>query len=185
MYKMQKIYSVAASLILVVATSNAHATLMNFEVTGYADFWVDEPNDFGLVFNDAITATGTFDDSVLSGGYGTIDFSLASNSLTITVGSATFYESDDDYGTPEMTFTADPLDFELTFYHLMSGGGFFDSYSGLFDAEDAPPGTGNQVNGTWDGESLTITAVPVPAALWLFGSGLIGIAGFARQRKTA
>lgn len=28
----------------------------------------------------------------------------------------------------------------------------------------------------------TITAVPVPAALWLFGSGLIALAGFARRK---
>ena len=30
--------------------------------------------------------------------------------------------------------------------------------------------------------SMTITAVPVPAAVWLFGSGLIGLAGFMRRK---
>ena len=29
----------------------------------------------------------------------------------------------------------------------------------------------------------TATVVPVPAAVWLFGSGLIGLAGFARRKK--
>ena len=29
---------------------------------------------------------------------------------------------------------------------------------------------------------LELTAVPVPAAVWLFGSGLIGLAGFARRK---
>jgi len=29
----------------------------------------------------------------------------------------------------------------------------------------------------------TISAVPVPAAAWLFGSGLIGLVGFARRKK--
>ena len=33
----------------------------------------------------------------------------------------------------------------------------------------------------WDDVSLT--AVPVPAAVWLFGSGLIGLIGIARRRK--
>jgi len=31
----------------------------------------------------------------------------------------------------------------------------------------------------------TVAAVPVPAAVWLFGSGLIGLAGVARRRKAA
>lgn len=29
----------------------------------------------------------------------------------------------------------------------------------------------------------TATVVPVPAAVWLFGSGLIGLAGFARRKR--
>jgi hypothetical protein len=39
----------------------------------------------------------------------------------------------------------------------------------------------NATGGTY---SMTISAVPVPAAVWLFGSGLIGLIGIAR-RKTA
>ena len=30
---------------------------------------------------------------------------------------------------------------------------------------------------------VTVTAVPVPAAAWLFGSALIGLAGLRRTRK--
>jgi hypothetical protein len=29
----------------------------------------------------------------------------------------------------------------------------------------------------------TTSAVPVPAAVWLFGSGLMGLAGLARRKK--
>jgi hypothetical protein len=35
---------------------------------------------------------------------------------------------------------------------------------------------------TFQAQSITPSAVPVPAAAWLFGSGLLGLAGFARRR---
>ena len=39
--------------------------------------------------------------------------------------------------------------------------------------------------GTLNSWSLDITPVPVPAAVWLFGSGLLGLVGIARRKKTA
>ena len=35
----------------------------------------------------------------------------------------------------------------------------------------------------FDDASFTVTAVPVPAAVWLFGSGILGLVGVARRRK--
>ena len=40
-------------------------------------------------------------------------------------------------------------------------------------------------NGKVISTDIVNTAVPVPAAVWLFGSGLIGLAGVARRRKAA
>ena len=44
------------------------------------------------------------------------------------------------------------------------------------------------VSGPFPGQAPSfngiVSAVPVPAAVWLFGSGLIGLAGIARWRKT-
>jgi len=41
-------------------------------------------------------------------------------------------------------------------------------------------------NACWtnDGGSSCTSAVPVPAAVWLFGSGLLGLVGVARRRKS-
>ena len=33
------------------------------------------------------------------------------------------------------------------------------------------------------GNDPVVSAVPVPAAVWLFGSGLIGLIGIARRKK--
>jgi hypothetical protein len=33
-------------------------------------------------------------------------------------------------------------------------------------------------------DNLNVSAVPVPAAAWLFGSGLLGLVGVARRRKS-
>lgn len=38
---------------------------------------------------------------------------------------------------------------------------------------------------TFIGATVTVGAVPVPPAVWLFGSGLLGLIGVARRRTTA
>jgi len=70
-------------------------------------------------------------------------------------------------------------------YNVVYGG-----YSGILSA------AGHEItNGYWgslaDGPSgipgswSAVQAVPVPAAVWLFGSGLIGFIGIARRKKAA
>jgi hypothetical protein len=39
--------------------------------------------------------------------------------------------------------------------------------------------------GAWAVHDGNISAVPVPAAMWLFGSGLLGLIGMARRKKAA
>lgn len=51
---------------------------------------------------------------------------------------------------------------------------------GRWAAEDDATFCGNVAN--WVAAS-TVSAVPVPAAIWLFGSGLIALMGFAKRRQ--
>ncbi|MDD5113196.1 MAG: hypothetical protein PHC94_04215 [Methylobacter sp.] len=48
---------------------------------------------------------------------------------------------------------------------------------------------GGYQNGSWadtaDGYKLTVSAVPVPGAIWLFGSAMAGLIGFGRRHKNA
>jgi len=51
---------------------------------------------------------------------------------------------------------------------------------GMFDGIGVPIYWGNTV-GTLQGYAQTV--VPIPAAVWLFGSGLLGLVGMARRKK--
>lgn len=42
---------------------------------------------------------------------------------------------------------------------------------------------GNLINPDFIGGTVNVSSVPVPAAVWLMGSGLIGLAGFSRRKN--
>ena len=55
-------------------------------------------------------------------------------------------------------------------------------YNGLVNAPATmPPSVPSH---TLPGSNFGQAAVPVPAAVWLFGSGLLGLVGIARRKKT-
>lgn len=66
-----------------------------------------------------------------------------------------------------------------------------DSYAGfMLDCPPTSPFCSNNDNvfisgvGSSNSPLLSVEAVPVPAAVWLFGSGLIGLVGVARRKKS-
>lgn len=80
--------------------------------------------------------------------------------------------------------------------YYWSGTGFNSSIAwnfnfGSFDVNDPnqPQMDGGLKNAalhyTWFVHDGNVSPVPVPAAVWLFGSGLLGLIGIARRKKTA
>jgi len=55
--------------------------------------------------------------------------------------------------------------------------------SSLLITTDDSSDIDSQVWADWSVSADQTSVVPVPAAVWLFGSGLIGLAGFARRKK--
>lgn len=173
-----------AALALSLSLGSAQAALVNFTLTGET-IYADAGNLFGLSNGSLITVAGTFDDSVLIGGLGTVYFDPdnSGNTFTITAGNFSYTNADDDSyafgGYPTLDFSGGPLP-TLDFWH--TGSTDFISQIGQFDGYDGitSPGT---VSGVWT--QFEMTPVPVPAAVWLFGSGLLGLVGIARRKSAA
>lgn len=122
------------------------------------------PLTYGLV-----KETGTFSDAYI--------FSVNSGPLPVQAGGVFF-----NWGG---TFSALDLTFAQSTYNLLTAGSgnavsIGTLASGTYDFS---------VSGTPTGQSASygvqLTAVPVPAAVWLFGSGLVGLAAIGRWKKNS
>jgi len=132
----------------------------------------------GFAFTDALT---DLDIDVDNFSGQALTFSFDFSAMTDAVTSAVFP------GTASANATVDMLD-DLGYFNILA----------IADAIDGNPatGTGDLIGSVQfvllDGESNLISgfvdsfgsaeAVPVPAAVWLFGSGLIGLIGIARRK---
>ncbi len=136
------------------------------------------PNAYNLTAGDSITASGTFT-ADLTGGT-TVSFANGSgNSMTIDLNGTPLSASDDDgflAGTgPTLTFDAGSA---LTDFDFQDTGTpsfnssflFFDDFDNLF--------------GEWD-SNVSLTVIPLPAAFWLFGSGLLALVAALRKPRSA
>ena len=175
------------TIVLLTASGITQAAIVSFTATGQVTI-ADPANFFDLRVGDAVTATGVFDDSILTAGSGTVFFNSstsATNHITFNIGSQSVNETMDlDYFTSFGTFLALNAgvlaDLDTFVFDGEKGATFdLDSGRGIWFASDFDGG--GSVAGLWNG--ITISAVPVPAALWLFGSGLIGLIGVARRKK--
>jgi hypothetical protein len=178
---------IAGFVLLLFSTSASHASLVSFSVTG-DPYFVAAGNPFGLTAcgtcTESISADGVYDDSGLDGvGTEFVYFGSGSgNSITAHVGTIDFLETMDvDYAggfDPFLEFQDGNLaSINLLFTTGTNGATADFSSSGILF------GSGSVLSGIWDAGSFSTTPVPMPAAVWLFGSGLIGLVGVARRKR--
>jgi hypothetical protein len=169
--------SIALAVTTLVVSISANAAVITENFTSTA---------LGGVF-DGTVATGsfTYDDSLITGSG--IENITAAQGLTLqlTVFGQIFTEQDDfEYssGLPQLDFDNGSASF-LNFVVSEQNGDITDinqvgvSDFGEFTLNPA-------IGGGYEGNFTIVSAVPVPAAAWLFGSGLIGLIGIARRKKS-
>lgn len=172
-----------ASAMLVSVSANAAIVTENFSVS--------------VLDGEFIGTTGSgffsYDNSLITGfGNETIDAN-SGLALELTVFGQTFTEANDiDYsGYPALTFLDGAIS-SLDYY--VSESMCFDCIDqnitdiikdGVYDFSIYP--LTKLADGSFEAVlsvNGSINPVPVPAAVWLFGSGLIGLAGVARRKKS-
>jgi hypothetical protein len=174
---------------MLFGVAGAQAAMVNFTIDGIVDSAFGSP--FGLVNGSTITASGTFDDSVISSSPYTVYFNSSNlgNTMTIVAGSLPLDQTQEDSYGPldgaELVFDSS-ADFKgIDFHKGFPDFSAFDSFTGIPSSTFAINDSDfNEVDGHWIANTFSMTPVPVPAAVWLFGSGLLGLAGVARRKKT-
>ena len=186
-YKVLRAVSAAIiGFLMLLGAGGAHAALVNFSVTGVID-GSDVPGPYGLGVGDIVTASGSFEDSAISTSPYTVYFDLShpGNTMSIAAGSLSLDETQDaNYsagGSPRLEFDSGGNLIGVNFYWGAVDGSSFDSGVLGFIVNDP----NYLATGSWNASSFTTTPVPVPAAMWLFGSGLLGLAGAIRRRKNS
>lgn len=102
-----------------------------------------------------------------------------------------FYSEFGATAVTPVTLTGNPAELGK-FTNIVLGAYWSGTESDSLSAYSFTYGSGNQAItgkgvqlGVWAVRSGDVSAVPVPAAVWLFGSGLLGLGGMVRRKKAA
>lgn len=186
-------YNVSGTLDGFSTNPDVISAIFNPEAPAFTGSWnVDTASLTGTAGFGAYTASW----SVLGSPAGTTSYDNDNYSLAAS-GSAVSY----DAGTRTLTITGGTVDNTSASYTCSAGsficGNALPSYSlnlSLTFTDDTlqafnghltatnDDGQGSQYSYNWSFNGQA-PEVPVPAAAWLFGSGLMGLAGLARNRK--
>jgi len=184
----------SVATLLAFSLSPVNAATINFTLSGTVNnttqnTWFYNANVFGLSIGNTITATASFDDSLLALNT-SIDFANPNISMLITVGNTVYTDADEFFGGARLDlgdgFFNDEIAFSYNSQTFWFEGLRFSEVFGVenFDSSSlCCDFSGDDFDGTWDTVSVSsVSAVPVPAAAWLFGSGLLGLVGIARRK---
>lgn len=139
------------------------------------------------VGNDGITyANGNFYTGV-DAGYNMTTHSELSNLYYNVLGNLAFYDTNGNAAQPGwgLQNTGPFNNVQSNFYWSATeiapstGDAWFFH---MFNGEQSNANKGNSLYG-WAVQSGDVSAVPVPTAVWLFGSGLLGLVGVARRKR--
>lgn len=161
-------------------TSTCVACVLNFTSGSLSNSGGPNPSNSGwwrFSGGGSITITGGVD---FTGS--TPDISTGSTLLSGSFGSA-FVQ---DLGAPgfQVTFGnfTDTKDASLLSYYGLPGGTYNGALTLLFTATNNGTGSAFTSTSLIGGTISNVAAVPVPAAVWLFGSGLLGLYSAARRK---
>lgn len=128
------------------------------------------------------SGAGTFTPATLTFAPGTTGIGFYALDLTV-IGDEVIRVSVDFLSGPDQTFDVglDAGDPEFTPKYF----GVYDEADSILSITLFGTEAANTDDRAWLIDDLSVaSAVPVPAAIWLFGSGLIGLVGYARRKKS-
>lgn len=171
---------------LLLASSAVQAATFDFAGT----FWMWDSTGAQVGVTDT-TVVGTFDFDFATGtgAGGTMSSANPFFGQFWTADSIVMTANPDGTVNTDLIFRWGPSDINvnLTLAMAPNPDGTF-AVSSVDADMDGIPSTA-MTSGPFEGFSPefagTATVVPVPAAVWLFGSGLLGLVGIARRKKTA
>jgi hypothetical protein len=143
------------------AVSGSNFGMQNFSFNFDPSLSVDASNIIDIAPLSWTIAEG----ANAGGGFGKFGFQLSGNgnSRTELLSFSITGVADDTVNSYAMGSTLNPAAVE-----------FFATHIAGFDL----------INGATSAQFAGSTVVPVPAAVWLFGSGLLGLVGFARRKRS-
>lgn len=184
------------------ASYSSTQLITGFVMRSYGDYTVDVTTNGGdrMLFNGSAVGNNTNPTSIVPGAGGTLDPAYQNQVSFLGAGvvpagawvSADSFNADGskkmraDYnpttGTTNMVWdvTIVPEGTPSAVWHSNSFGGF------AFMLRADGTRTLDYINPTGHSDYVaTVSAVPVPAAVWLFGSGLLGLGGIAGRRRSS